>query len=289
MTMKEAVDVRQLFLTLWEGRHVIVLVTGVVSVAAVLYALLATQIYRAEALVQPRSEGPADSGLAVLTAQFGGLASLAGLPVGVTGDRAVAVATLKSRVVIESMIRDNNLLPKLYEAAWDSEAKAWRSTDAKTIPTTWQAYNDFTRSLLKLTEDRKSGLLTVAIEWKDPHEAQRWVTDLIARTNAHLKTLAIEDGERNLTYLQRQSESIGQVELRQALFGLVEAEMKKLMVAKGSAEFALKTIDPAAVPQRRIRPKRTAIAAAGVLLGGFLGVFVVLSRKAWREMGSDAA
>lgn len=277
------IELSKLMHSLWEGKWLIVLTTAAFSIAAVAFALLATETYRAEALVQPRQESRDAGGLVgVLASQFGGLADLAGLALGGGGDRAVAIATLKSRTVIEAFIRDKNLLPKLFEARWDADASQWKRSDLKYIPTVWRGYITFTKDILKVTDDKKTGLLTVAIEWQDPEEAQQWVTELIARTNEYLKAQAIREGEKNLAYLEEQSRKISQVELQKSLYSLVERELKKLMIGKGDEEFAIKTIDRAVVPKEPVRPKRALIAILGFLLGGIVGVIAVLVRMSWR-------
>jgi uncharacterized protein involved in exopolysaccharide biosynthesis len=276
------IDLWQLVHSLWEGKWLIVLTTAAFSIAAVAFALLATETYRAEALVQPRQESRDAGGLGLLASQFGGLADLAGLSLGGGGDRSVAIATLKSRTVIEAFIQEKNLLPKLFEARWDADAGKWKRSDPKYIPTVWRGYIAFSKDILKVTDDKKTGLLTVAIEWRNPEEAQQWVTELIARTNEYLKAQAIREGEKNLAYLEEQSRKIGQVELQKSLYSLVERELKKLMIAKGDEEFAIKTIDRAVVPKEHARPKRALIAILGFLLGGIVGVIAVLVRMSWR-------
>jgi len=51
-----------------------------------------------------------------------------------------------------------------------------------------------------------------------------------------------------------------------------------MMLAKATPEYLFKTIDPAVVPELRVKPNRSLIAALGVLLGGMLGVLLVLIR-----------
>lgn len=281
------VDLWQLARTVWEGRWIVIVTVIVATMAAIAMALTATPVYRSEALVQPRQETISSGALGNLAVQLGSFADLAGLPGAAGADRAVVVATLKSRTIIESYIQDSNLLPKLYESLWDSDANAWKIKDPTKVPTVWQAYNRFMKSILSVTDDRKTGLCTVAVEWKDPVEAQRWVSELIGRTNEYLKTKAIQEGERNLAYLEQQARKIGQVELQQALYGLVEAELRKLMIAKGGEEFAIKTIDQAVVPTDRIRPKRTMMVLVGGILGGVLGVMLVLARQSWLRRAGD--
>jgi uncharacterized protein involved in exopolysaccharide biosynthesis len=282
-TASQDLDIDALHGILWGGKWLIGFMAALGLAVAVVYALLTPQIFRSEALFQVReqssSTGGGLGGLAAVASQLGGLAGLSGLSLGGGGiDRLVAIATLKSRTVIEAFITEKNLLPKLYKSKWDAEAKAWKNPDVGSVPTVWQAYNDFTKKILSITDDRKTGLLTVAVEWTDPEEARQWVTELAARTNAYLKARAIKEGEENLAYLLSQAKVIGQVAVEQSLYGLVEEQLKRLMMAKGGEEFALKTIDPAVVPKKRFAPKRVQIALGGLLLGAALGATAVVWR-----------
>jgi uncharacterized protein involved in exopolysaccharide biosynthesis len=282
-------DIGALPKVLWGGKWLIGPLTSLGLIAAVVYAFIQPEVFRAEALLQARQQSGSLGrlgGLASLAAEFGGVSGAGALSLTGGTDRDVAIATLRSRTVVEAFIEEKNLLPRMYESKWDSKAKAWRSPNVNKQPTVWQAYNDFTKDVLRISEDRKTGLVTLSVEWTDPAEAQQWVTELIARTNAHLKERAIQEGEKNLAYLQAQAQQIGQVELVQAVYGLVEEQLKQMMVAKGGDEFALKTIDPAVVPQRRIRPNRVLISLAGFLIGGLLGVVATVGRASWRKDSS---
>lgn len=274
------VDLRNLMAAIWRDKGVVLLVVCVCTAAALSFALLAPEIFRAEALVQPRQENrPMAGGLGALAAQFGA-GDLVGLTIAGGGDRAVAIATLKSRTLIEPFLKEKNVLPKLYKSKWDAPSGSWKAQDPSKQPTLWQAYNDFTKNALKISEDRKTGLVTVAIEWQDPDEAKEWVTELIARANEYLRARAIQSAEKNLAYLEAQSRAIGQVELQRAVYGLVEVELKKLMLARGGDEFAFVTVDAATSPKKRLRPVRRQIALIGFLLGWALGIMFVLFKSA---------
>lgn len=275
-------DLRQLIATLWDGRWWIIATTFVGSAIAVAYALLTPPVYRAEALVQIRQESRANGGLGTLAAQFGGLAEFAGLSGGSGGDRALALATLRSRVVVQAFIQDKNLLPELFEKAWDPVNKRWKVSDPRKQPSLWDGYMAFAGGILKVSEDRKTGLVTIAIEWRDPEVAAAWATELIAYTNTFLREKTLRESEKNLDYLRQQVRQTGLVELQQAVYTLVESELKKLMFAKSGEEYAIKTIDPAQAPKDRIKPKRRQIAIVGFLLGGFIGVVAVFVRNAFR-------
>jgi uncharacterized protein involved in exopolysaccharide biosynthesis len=272
----DTLDLRQLLMTLWQGRWWIVAATVLGGGVAIAYALLAPPVYRAEALVQVRQESGAGP-LNAFASQYGDLAALAGLGAGTGGgDRAMALATLKSRVVIQAFIQENHLLPILFEKAWDLDNKRWKSGAP---PTLWHGYKFFSENLLKVTEDRKTNLVVIAIEWRDPEVAAAWVTDLIARTNTYLRNKTLHESRNNLEYLRQQAKETAVVELQRAVYALMESELKKLMFASGSDEYAIRTIDPAQAPKLRIKPQRRQIAVTGILLGGFLGIVAVLLRS----------
>jgi uncharacterized protein involved in exopolysaccharide biosynthesis len=274
-------DIGAVATVLWKGKGVIGLLTAVGAIVAVVYVFVQPEIFRSEALLQPRQQSGSLgrlAGLGALAAELGGISGAA-LPTAGGTERDVSVATLRSRAVIEAFITENDLLPKIYESKWDRNAKVWKNPTR--APTVWEAYNDFTKDVLEIREDRRTGLVTIAVEWTNPEEARQWVTEIVARTNAHLKQRAIQEGEKNLAYLQSQVQQIGQVELVQALYGLVEEQLKQMMVAKGGDEFALKTVDPAVVPKKRIRPSRVLTSLVGLFVGGLLGVLVTLGRASW--------
>ena len=94
---------------------------------------------------------------------------------------------------------------------------------------------------------------------------------------ALVRSVAIDESEKNLAYLESQAKNTNVIEIRQALFRLAENEIKKLLLAKGAGEYVFKTVDPARLPERRMWPKRTLISLGGLVLGGVIGVFLALA------------
>lgn len=268
---EDEIDLRELALKLWARKWLIVLCTVLAAAAALTYAMLATPIFRAEAVLSIRDDSQRGGLAAAAAGQLGGLADLAGLSIPGSKDKAVAVATLKSRALIEQFISDRKLVEVLFEPGEGGGLMGDKS--ARTV---WDAHRKFTQKIFKVSEDKKSGLVVVAVEWKDPQQATDWVTDIVARTNDRLRHVAITESEKNLAYLDEQAKKTNVVEIQQSLYRLAETEIKKLMLARGSGEYVFKTVDPARVPERKIKPKRAIIAVIGTLLGGFFGVFLVL-------------
>ncbi len=283
---EDEIDLRQIWQRLMKRKLLIVLTTLLAGLGTGVSAFLMTPIFRAEVLLQPVTEQKT-SGLGGLAGSFGGLAALAGVSLdGLSSggsNKSVAIATLKSRALTEQFILDKDLLPILFREDWDEEKKDWRASDTGKTPTVQDAYRVFDKGVRTVTEDKKSGLVTLAIEWRDPKQAADWAGELVKRTNLYLQEKTRVEVQNRIEYLEQQARQTSLLEVRETIFKLMEKEMNQAMLAKVSDEFAFKTIDPAVVPEKKVRPKRALMTALGTLAGFFIAVFYVLVRASFEE------
>jgi hypothetical protein len=224
-------------------------------------------------------EAESRGALSALAGQFGGLAALAGVNIGAEGDqRDEAVALLRSRALAMQLIEERELLPVLFADEWDAAAGAWKSPDPDDVPTAWDAYRLFDEEIRYVAENPRNGLVTLAIEWKDPSQAKAWADELVARVNTETRSRATREAERSLTYLNEQLRKTELVELRQAIFTLVENQTKQMMLANVREDYAFKVIDPAIQPDsdEPVRPRRLLLLALGLAGGFLLGVLIAL-------------
>ena len=267
----DSVSLGALWDTLWNGKWIVIAVTMLFAAASVTYALLATEWYRAEVLLAPadaKSTTP-------LPGQLEGLAALAGVSVG-GRDMAEAVAVLRSREFAREFIEENGLLQVLFSDEWDSSRGQWKEDDPAKWPDVRDAVKRFRERILIVREDRKTGHVTLIVEWTDAETAAEWATNLVKRLNASLRNQAIEEGETNIEFLRSELSQTNLVTLQQSIGRLLDSELQKLMLARGNEEFAVKVLDPAHVPKQRSRPRRTVIAMVGTMAGGILAVVGVV-------------
>lgn len=266
-------------------RWLIVLMTVAFAIGAGAVAFLLPEKYEASIVLSPVDDGAGGKlgGAGALLSQFGGLAALGGINVGVSGKKAEAIATLQSHGLTENFIRDNNLLPILYADKWDAERKAWKEQEPDNVPTVWKAEKKFKKKILSVDEDKKTGLVTLTIEWTNAELAAQWAKDLVGRANRDLRAREIKQCQTNLAYLNDQLTKTSVVELQKAIYSLIEAEIKKVMIANGSDEFAFRVIDPPRVAEERSSPMRGLIMVVGLFLGFTLGVVLALSLPAHRN------
>jgi len=258
------------------------LIIGLSLFLSVLYAIYSTPFYRSSMVVIPAEHANQKGGLSSLAGQFGGIASLAGINLkGRLGNKETAIAMLKSRKFLSQFIKDSKVKPILFDTKWDEVNGKWKLGEVE--PTTWQAFKLF-RKLLEIVEDRKTGLIMLSIEWKDPILSAKWANDLIARLNAKMRLDAKNEIQRNMKYLKNQINTTSHVAILESLYGLLETEMKKIMLAEVNSEYVFKVIDPAYVPEERSRPKRRRIVFFGLLMGIVGGIFLIIFVNFFKEV-----
>jgi uncharacterized protein involved in exopolysaccharide biosynthesis len=262
----DEIDLWELWDTIWSGRWLIIAITALFAIGGVTYALLAAESYRADVVLAPAEK----KSLPAALGQLGGLASLAGVNIGGGGGQE-PIAVLRSKGFLREFIQAQNLQPVLLADARDGETADIRD-----------AVKRF-ELLRTVTEDKKTGLVSVSMRWKDPVTASIWANAMVRQLNDKLRSQALQEAQRNVDYLQKEIAGTSVVSLQQSMGRVLEGEMQKLMLARGSEEFAFKVIDPATPPKQRESPKRTLITLVATLAGGFIGLLAVFLRKALRD------
>lgn len=247
MTTPEAspVPVTRLFAVAryrWRRLLALVLLSTLVAAAA---ALIIPRRYEAQVVALPRGQDRS-SLLNALGGQLGGLAAIAGLGGGESGQRAEAIQMLQSQVLARQFILDNNLLPVLFSSDWDPRRGAWRGRSH----TLNDAVERFDRRIRSVIEDRRSGLVTVRISWRDAEQAALWANELVRRANEQLRLRAVARAQDAIDYLKREALSADVVEIRQTLYRLMEEQYKTLLLANVNKDYAFSLIDPAVAPDR---------------------------------------
>jgi uncharacterized protein involved in exopolysaccharide biosynthesis len=253
----------------WENKRLIVTTTVLGTAIAVYFALTATLIYRAETVITTVRTGGLGAGGA-LGGQLGGLAGIASLA-GVNLDSnsasdREAKAILQSRSLIEEFIQRTNLIGVLLP-------------DRKK-PTMWFAVKEFKEGVITVRDDKRSGLVTIDIDWKDASVATQWANGFVALANERIRARAISEATRNIAFLTKQISQTNVVEVQRALYGLIENETKTLMLASARMDYAFTVIDPAVPPERKYRPRRSLIVLGGMLAGLAIGIVVTYVRSA---------
>jgi len=282
----DPVNLKRQLTLLWHYRVLIGICTAVLTVGAGVTSFMLPKQYEATTLLEPvlnRADNQRAGVLGSLASELGGVAALAGLSMSADTAKAESLAVLQSEELTEAYIAKNNLLPVLYDDKWDAVRKVWKVTDPKKVPTLWKANRLFDRSIRKVTTSPKTGLVTMMITWTDPVLAARWANEMVKLTNDELRSKVIAESERNIAYLQDEAAKTNEVEVRRAIYQLMQTEINKAMLARGSEEYALKVLDPAVKAEQASSPRKTLWTLVGFGVGLFLGICAAFLRAAWRD------
>jgi uncharacterized protein involved in exopolysaccharide biosynthesis len=283
--MSELVDSPRNDLSLLEllrflGRHKVVLAiyVGLFTAGAGALAFALTPKYRAEVVVSP-AEG--SSGLGELGGQLGGLASLAGINLGGGGSKKSdeALEYLRSRTFTAGFIQRHALMPILFAKQWDSARNQWRHPDD--APTIAEGVARFSKKVRQIAEDKRTGIVTVSIVWRDRVAAAQWANWLIAEADAALRDRAIAERSRSIEYLKSEAAQTSTVEIGNAISKLMETELKNAMVARTRDAYAFKLLDPAVPPDPKDRdsPNKPLIIVLGAGFGFVIGAIAAAVRQ----------
>ena len=292
----DEIDLRELFSVLWAGKILIVAITAVFALVSVGYALSLANQYKASAVVSPADTG--GSSLGAMAGQLGGLASLAGINIGSgeSNETQEAMEIMQSWGFMEEFIQTHDLQVPVYAAIgwdkgsnslklnsdlYDATSERWLIEDGaggeNLAPSSWLLYQSF-KSRVAVSQDKKSGLINISVEYYSPQIAKQWVDLFIITINDYMRARKLEQVNRNIEYLTAQIDKTAIADMREVFYQLVEEQTKSKMLAEASPEYAFVTVSRAMVPEQKSQPKRALVFILGTLLGGMLSVLWVLVR-----------
>ncbi|MGK0489558.1 MAG: hypothetical protein ACJAXB_002758, partial [Candidatus Endobugula sp.] len=284
----DEIDLADIWKILFKGKWVVLLFVALFSIISIFYSLSIPNMYKASAVLVPADSSSGGAGLA---GPLSGLASIAGITVG-SGDSSkvsIAMEIIESWGFIEEFISKHEIAPEvlaikgwdnktgemLYNIdLYDSKARKWKSLSKggeEFVPSSWRLYQKF-KGFLTLNVDKKSGLITISIEHVSPDLAKSWVDLLIADINEYMRDLDSLEATESIKFLKNQLTNTEINDMQKIFYRLIEDQMKVLMLAEASQEYALKTISKAKVPEQKSKPKRSIICILGALFGLFIGV-----------------
>jgi len=272
----EVIDLRAWIVLLWNGRWLAIGVISLCLLCGIGYGVLAKKWFLAEVVSIQADNKSLPSGLA----QIGGLASLAGINIGTGTSSQAPIAVLRSREFAREFIEDEHLLPVLLIDKWDAKAGKWRpSIFGGPPPDIRDAVRFFDRNVRTISEDKKTGLVTLSILWTDPEAAARWANLLMVRANARLRDRALSEADHNITYLKDELAATNIPQLQQSIGRTLENEMQKFMLAKGNEEFAFKIVDHAIPPKRKAKPQWSIVIFSSIAIGTILSTALLWWRN----------
>lgn len=186
---EDEIDLYELWQTIWKRRRFIAIFCTAVVTISIVASLLMTKIYRSEATLIPISSS--SSGLSA----YAGLAAMAGMSLPSSGDDSTKIqAVLKSRTLKEAVISELDLINILNEG---KEIPEDRDPLQYTL-------GIFDKGIYNVGEDKKTSLITITIDYKDPELAQKIGYSVISNLQEILNSKALTVAKFNRIFLEEQ-------------------------------------------------------------------------------------
>nr|WP_294887931.1 Wzz/FepE/Etk N-terminal domain-containing protein [uncultured Limnobacter sp.] len=234
----DEISLVELATTLGEEKKLVFGLPFVVGVAAIVVSLFLTPIFTAKTtLLPPQNSG--GGGAAAALASLGGLAGLAGISTGGTTADTV-IAMLQSRSAKDQIIDQFNLV-EYYEA--ELREDVYRTLD----------------NVVRVNSDKKSGLITVEVDDKDPELAAKMANAYYEVLKSLMTRVAVTEAQQRRQFFEDQfakaKEELSNAEVKlketQERTGLVElksqAEATIEAVARLRAEIAQREVQLSAM------------------------------------------
>jgi len=282
----EGLNLFEMGALMWANRRILIITTAVMVGLSLVYVFVARDWYRAEVLMKLADQKQNQGLLGGLSGGgLGGLASLAGIEIGGENKSAEALAVLRSREFAEAFIKDLNLLPVFFYRQWDAAAKRWKSSDIDKQPDIRDGIKYFEKAILTVKEDKKTGLITLSVDWTDPATAAAWADLLVERANDRMRQRAISDADGSVRYLKQELAAATVLALQQSIARVLEIDLQKLALANSEKEYTFRVIDHAQVPKRKWveHPHRVLIVLGAFLLGMMGSGAFVMARDGVRR------
>ena len=292
---EDQVDIREIFHVLLQGKSIIISVTALASIFAVIFSLLLPNIYESRALLAPTDSS---SGISGALSSYSGLASIAGINLPTQDQKSnsgKAMMKLNTLSFFENNVMPAIFLPDLMalkswdfktnkliydESIYNIDTMAWVRDDTgvnQQIPSAQESFRLF-QAHVNLSIDTKTSFVTLTVKHQSPYIAKEWAELLIKEINAFYREKDKLESQKSVIYLNAQIVKTNLSEIKYVIAGILQQETQKLTLIEANESYVFDYIDPPAVMEQKIEPKRSLICIIGSILGGILSIFIVLIR-----------
>ncbi len=292
----DAIDLKELFLVLVQGKWIITLMTVFFSIFGIIYSLSLPNIYESKALLAPVDAS--SSLMSGALSEYRGLAGLAGISLSSqdnSSNSKKAVEVMGSLSFFENYIMPNIFLPDLMaveswnekenkiiydENIFKNDSNTWvrDSYPKKLIPSAQESFEVFKGNHFYMREDNKTGYIVLSVKHLSPLLAKQWVETIVREVNTFYRQKDKAQSEKAVIFLNKQMAANSLSEIRQVTASLLQKEIQKLTLVEANNDYVFEYIYPPSLMEKKSDPKRSLIVILFFLFGSILGTFLVLIR-----------
>lgn len=274
--MSEENQSRRVFLALrhlWRRKTLVILGTLGVTVAGLVYSLVAPKIYVSRAIIYPQdvsavSDKPGFAGLGALSPALG------------TGHLTRVEIILNSREMARQVLLKNDLYPALFAGNWDPR----HGGQDPTTPGNMDSGIRKLQQMVSTRADLYKMTLEISARARDPGTAYRVARAYLDALNERLKANVIRSADENREFLEGQMARTYDPSAKEKIQDLITQQMEKAMFLNANA---FELLEAPEVPLLRESPRRKEIVGLSFVAGFLVSVVVVLGMRGFRNLSAE--
>jgi uncharacterized protein involved in exopolysaccharide biosynthesis len=280
------INVQELLSVIWAQKLLIILATLFAGFGSIIYSLSLENEYTSQAILTLAGQEAQSGSMGGSSGQLGGLASLAGISVGGTSNKAaLAIKTIESRDFLKHLLQFEGVLSTLVGIQqYNQKTQEVTYEDGFSSETTLvpddllflEIYKAF-RGTINLSDDSKTGLISLSVTSKSPKAAYDLAIIILRELNNVYRAEALEESSKALSYLNNKLSSTMQNEVKKSMSQVIESQLKIQMFANIRENYLLKPFDNAFIPDVKSGPSRSVICIVITLSGFFIAIISSLA------------
>jgi uncharacterized protein involved in exopolysaccharide biosynthesis len=286
---EDEIDLRELFATIWSAKRFIAIFVIIVTLAMLIFALAQPNTYTVETKLVPieSTKGSSLGGL-------GALASMAGVSIG-GGEVGPSEAF-------------NTLLNDYGSMAWWIKKEQWHKSvinpdtsgyifalgnrwfydffhpkSSEPMEEPEAIYNTYlaVKKMLSISEDKKSGMLTLSAKNPDRELAKKLLESFLTDASTYLIQNDLANNNERLEYYKKSLTQVQDLQIRSSIASQVSALIQSDILLKSSPYYKVKMITKPAIPHTKGKsgPKRALILIVAMITSTILAIFIVFFRN----------
>lgn len=268
----DEISLLDLALTISENIRLLILGPLAAGLVALGISFAITPTFTARTSLIPPS-GNAGSTAAAILDSLGPLAGMAGGVAGLKDPSQSLVAYLESATLRDQLIAQFDL-KKRYDVEYQVQAR------------------DTLKNLVKVSGDKKNGLITIEVDDQDPKFAAQLANAHVAALKDMMGRIALENARAQRLFLETQLEEAVRKPsqsplVREAIIQGLIRQVEAARIDEARDGPVITQVDIAQPPELKSKPKKALIAVLTTLATGFALLLFVFVRQALRNVGTD--
>lgn len=177
------------------------------------------------------------------------------------------IARMRSSKFTLKFIKDNELLPVIFNKNWDKERKQWK---ADFEPNLTLASEKFKQEICRIHRYEENNLMIVTIKLGDPQLAAVIANKFVKNFNLYRRTSDMNSADKKIAFLRKTLEQTDFLEMQKSLYRLIEAQLVIKMLASSKEQYAVEILDPAIPSLYKSSPAKKKVTVLT-----FIGVFML--------------